>query len=243
MRFNIFGIVIAALAAVMLLSPVGFAQDKDLQDLVDRANEAKPDLKLEDLKLNDELLEAARKRVENLELRSVDMKDIGDVFGYDFEQEMQKHIDKNPPEVLYVFVSFSMSDSLIREYIQDVVKTGGIVVISGLHNNSFKETVEKVEQFATVGEGELRGGVMIDPKAFETFGVTTVPTLLLAKNELSRCLSADCVRDVPVHDRMVGAVSIEYALKAFARDGDMKEAAAEKLKYVSRDIYSSYEDE
>lgn len=245
MRYNLrFAFGFGLISAVLFAAPLGaFAQDKDIQKLVDEVHEKTPDLELKDLKLNDTLLEQARKRVEKMELRGPDMKDIGDVFGYDFSEEIERHMQPALQEVLYVFVSFSMSDSLIREYIQDIAKTGGIVVISGLHNNNFKETVDKIEDYARVGEGELRGGVMIDPKAFETFNVSAVPTIVLSESELTQCLSPDCVRAVPRHDRMMGAVSIEYALKAFARDGDMKQAAADKLTFISSDIYSYYEDE
>ena len=219
-----------------------FAQDYESQELVDRARERKDGIEIEDLKTNDKLLEEARARVEAMKIPDVDLERAGDFFGEDFNEQVESYRGELPKDVLYVFVSFSMEDSLIKSYIQDVSRTGGIVVIGGLHNNSFKETVSKIEEFVIVKDGEYAGGVMIDPKAFETFAVTRVPTIILAETQLATCLDAACLREVPKHDRLMGSVSLEYALKLFAREGDMKTAAAEKLKAVSKSIYSAYEE-
>lgn len=243
MRYNSMKSFISVVFLGMMFMPsLVMAQDYQAQELIDRSRELRDETPVKELKTNDELLEQARRRVEAIDIPDIDISRAGDFYGEDITEQLEFFKKDQPKDVLYVFVSFSMEDSLIKEYIQDIVKTGGIVVIGGLHNDSFAETVRKIEEYVLVKDGEYAGGVMIDPKAFETFAVTKVPTIILAENQLEPCLSSDCLREVPKHDRMMGSVSLSYVLKAFAADGDMKEAAAEKLKYVSETIYSAYEE-
>jgi len=217
------------------------AQSSDLDELVEKSRNAVPQLDMSDVMTNEQMLAEARARVEGIEAPDIDFEVLGDTLGYDMEAEIKSHEDP-VKETLYIFVSFSMPDDLIKDYIQSAAQVDGLVVISGLLNNKFLDTVSKIEDFVYVEDGEAKGGVMIDPKAFETFGVTTVPTIVLAENMLEPCRTAECDREIPIHDRISGAVTLEYALTQFARDGDMKEAAEARRLKVSKDIYSVYRD-
>lgn len=227
------------ISVVILIGGSVYAQDADIQALVDSAGEAVKSSEFSPVITNDQLLEDARKRVAGIERPDVDYDGVSQALGYDFKAEMERGAPMTQ-ETLYVFVSFSMSDDLIRSYVQDVAEVGGIVVISGLIDDDFMTTVKKVQTFVELEEGKSRGGVMIDPKAFETFSVSSVPTILLAERQLIPCLDAACERDIPVHDRIVGSVSIEHALSLFARSGDLKSAAQDKYERISNDIYSAY---
>lgn len=244
MRFNYLNhfICLSIVPILFGLFSVASAQDKDLEKMVQEARKIREQSQPLDIRIDGDALLAARERVKDIKLKAADPKLLGDLFGYDIEEEIDRIDESSDGEVLYVFVSFSMSDKLLRSYIQDVAKTGGVVVISGLYNGSFTQTVKKIEEYAYVEEGVLAGGVMIDPKAFETFGITHVPTILLAETQLSPCLSPTCDRDVPRHDKLQGSVSLEYALNLFAREGDLSDAASDKHALVSRDIYSTYRD-
>ncbi|MGB0906885.1 MAG: type-F conjugative transfer system pilin assembly protein TrbC [Maricaulaceae bacterium] len=232
-----------ALAATVWLFSYDFvsAQDKELQELVDEARSAREALDLSDLSPSEKLLEEARRRVSDIEVIAPDLDRLGDSLGYDLNEEREKYKDQLE-ETLYIFVSFSMEESLIKSYVSDAAKAGGVVVISGLLNESLKETIEKVEEFVFIDKDNSKGGVLIDPKAFETFAVEQVPTILLAESQLIPCLDAACEREVPPHDRLMGSVSLAYALELFAREGDFKEAAQKKLSRIQRDIYSAYRD-
>lgn len=238
-RKNIFG-----LGCGLLLASASsvIAQDKDLSEMVEQGEALADSYEIAPLETNESLLEKARQRVKALDLPNVETAPVGDIFGYDFEAEVERQLNVLEEPTLYIFVSFSMEDSLIEDYVREASEAGGLVVIGGLHNESFKQTVQKVATFIDTELGPVNGGVIIDPKSFETFGVTRVPTILLAEAPLAKCLSADCIRDVPVHDRIQGSVSLEYALKLFAAEGDLQSAAEEKLGKISRDIYSVYKD-
>lgn len=239
MRFRVKGILITAASCAVSVSSA-FGQDKDISELVDIGKEKFESIESLDLKTNEDLLEAARERIRAMELPQVDTGKAGDFFGEEFQIRKIEALQSSAHPSLYVFISFSIKDTLIEEYIADAVAAGGVVVLGGLHNDSFKATVDKISEFVVDAGGASKGGVVIDPKAFETFGVSVVPTILLAKEQLSACTSQYCLRDVPLHDRLTGAVSIEYALRLFSREGDLKAEAKEKLRNISKDIYSVY---
>lgn len=241
MRFDLRKSVLLCVA-LLICHGSASAQDKDIADLVDKSKKQSESLKVLKLESNEDMLEAARERVRAMELPDVDTSKAGDFFGTDFESRKLEALQSSAHPSLYVFISFSMQDSLINEYIADAADAGGIVVLGGLHNDSFKETVDKVSEFVIDRDGVSKGGVVIDPKAFETFGVSIVPTIVLAKEQLTACTSPDCLREVPVHDRLTGAVSLEYALRLFSREGELKAEAEEKLRKVSKDIYSVYQE-
>ncbi|MBX9744159.1 MAG: type-F conjugative transfer system pilin assembly protein TrbC, partial [Chlamydiales bacterium] len=95
---------------------------------------------------------------------------------------------------LLVFVSFSMPlvalKNLSEEINSKLPHPSTTLVIRGLVENSFKKTGEKI--------GQLSCGVDINPKAFEEYGVTRVPTFIL-------------VRDDKEVSRISGNVSLSFA--------------------------------
>ena len=114
-------------------------------------------------------------------------------------------------EGLRIFVSFSMPEALLVSLDQQARKIGAKMVIRGLKNNSFKET------FAYIKSMNEKGLVIdIDPKAFEEFEVTQVPSFVL--------------NDANSFDKLTGNVSMAYALKEFAEKGDLPEKAKEYLR-------------
>ena len=218
--------------SVMASHPgISYAQTSDLEDMAKHAHKRAAERQIADKDLvNEELMRGARRRVEGLRGQAAaPARDrAATTLGLDAEK-LQNPDGRTDEPALYIFVSFSMSDSLIRQYVQDAVRYRGRVVIAGLHENSFKKTIEKVQSFVMTGDKEGQGGVLIDPKSFETFHITAVPTIVLAEQDLVPCLDAKCERNIPEHDRISGSVSLDYALGRFAADGDMKQAARARL--------------
>lgn len=108
---------------------------------------------------------------------------------------------------LRVFVSFSMSKSQLEELDTIAHKIGAKLLMRGLKDNSFKETLNYIREIKK--EGII---VDIDPKSFEKYGVNLVPTFVL--NEGVK------------YDKLTGNVTIKHVLESFAKDG----AVAEKAK-------------
>jgi len=133
-------------------------------------------------------------------------------------------------DTLYVFISFSMPDAMIRQYLQDALKYRGRVVIRGLINGSMMETTTKLASLIEKDE-ERSIGAVIDPRAFEAFGITKVPAIALSEFPLKRCETDDCVMEVGRFDVIYGSVSVQYALEQFAGRGDVKKIATAQLGY------------
>ena len=113
-----------------------------------------------------------------------------------------------------VFASLSMPPQSLKTLIGDTAKAGGVLVFRGFPNNSMKEfatalgkIVDRQDDFANVG---------IDPRLFRVFNVQAVPTYVAVSSDFDLCAGFSCQTKVPPYDRMVGNVSVQYALEQFA---------------------------
>src|SRR3546814_15668924 len=67
--------------------------------------------------------------------------------------------------------------------------------------------VDREDDFANIG---------IDPRLFRAFDVQAVPTYVAVSSDFDLCAGFSCRTKVPPHDRMIGNVTVEYALSSFA---------------------------
>lgn len=117
------------------------------------------------------------------------------------------------PAELIVFVSFSLPDNSLKNWLAHTNHVGGSVVLRGLVNNSFKETIKRLHMLNKANPH----GAQIDPEKFKDFNITQVPAVMLLTHHH--------------YDIVFGDVGLEYALSHFARQG-RTQAAAEY--YLSR---------
>jgi conjugal transfer pilus assembly protein TrbC len=112
---------------------------------------------------------------------------------------------------LYIFVSFSMPQSLLETLDKTARQIGARLVIRGLKNNSFKETLSYIKEIK-------KEGIMIDinPVLFEDFAVNLVPAFVVVEGKQ--------------YDKIVGNVSIPYVLEQFANSGDTKASSSQIMK-------------
>lgn len=129
----------------------------------------------------------------------------------------------NDGSKLFVFASFSMPDTLIKQYINEAGKYGGKVVIIGLVDNDMPQTQLKIREI--IGDSKT-GGVLIDPNLFATYKVESVPAIVLTSDDYP-CASSGCLAEK--FDIISGSVRVKYALESFAESGDLKTHAATKL--------------
>ena len=104
------------------------------------------------------------------------------------------------------FVSLSMPKEALRQTIIDMGKAGGIIVFRGFPGNSMAAFKTRLAE--AIGQNIQPHNVGIDPRLFEAFGVTAVPTYVSephrfgagfqgdARSPSSRPLNGDwdCVR-------------------------------------------------
>lgn len=81
-------------------------------------------------------------------------------------------------DVFAIFISFSMSDAEIKDALQAASRSGGKVFLKGMKegHTSITETMRTIRQIASglTNPPETR----FNPKAFDTFGITQVPTIV-----------------------------------------------------------------
>lgn len=101
-----------------------------------------------------------------------------------------------------VFVSFSMPEQLLVETLRDCARLSIPATLNGLHHNSMMETVAQITHLT---KEVPNVSIQIDPTAFERFGITQVPALV--------------VDDGQCFDVIYGNLPIEEGLSRIDRQG------------------------
>lgn len=88
---------------------------------------------------------------------------------------------------LYYFISFSMSDSLIKNYLQEAALNKGILVLRGISPgmNLHDFLLQKLLPLLQDPENSQAayGNIEINPNLFKQYTITQVPTLVYVMDE------------------------------------------------------------
>lgn len=143
------------------------------------------------------------------------------------------------PGNFYIFVSLSLGEKALLNLAIDAKRYGATLVLRGFKAGSHVKTVQALQKII-----EKTGqGVIIDPELFTLFAIQAIPTFVLSKpfhlnaSEHIQTMSPDRVEGRlsgvrpggPLHDRIQGHVSPQYALETFAKEGDLKDEAKSLL--------------
>ena len=129
----------------------------------------------------------------------------------------KKDLSDQIPELL-IFVSFSMPEKLLVEISEQAQEAGGVLVFRGPLEGSLTKTSNKM---LSIKKGGMSG--IINPILFKKFNINTVPTIVV--NEGFK----GCDNCTLIADKISGTVTIDYALRTFAREGDFKAIAKTHL--------------
>ena len=94
-----------------------------------------------------------------------------------------------------------------KKYFEGLTHQKSIFVLRGLKHNSFVKTIKSLPQGTNI---------IIDPTLFRKYGVKSVPQILLTEGKK--------------FDAMRGMVGIDYALREFAKSGDLSDLAIDMLE-------------
>ena len=155
-------------------------------------------------------------------------------------------IGKHSSFGLYIFVSTSMSKVLLKSYLAEASKYGGVLVFKGLPEGSFKELTKLITELVD-GKNIIADGpsIQIDDEAFGRFNVTAVPTIVLVKDgECSPSVmdskttpSTQSVKfNLVTFDKITGNLGIRYALQQFSESGELYQEAGVALEYPNEHI-------
>lgn len=129
---------------------------------------------------------------------------------------------------LFIFISHSMPEASIRNHIKAAKETGALLVLNGLIDNDLPKTLKTV---STWGEkDDPADNIIIDPILYERFSIQQVPTLVLTQAEYPCPGTTECATSSI--DKIAGDIHLSFALREFARDGDLKEAAQKYLNLL-----------
>ncbi len=126
---------------------------------------------------------------------------------------------------ILIFTSLSVPAASWRQWARDAARTGAPLVLRGVGEGGLPDTAKRIGERL----GGAEAGVAIDPRLFRLFGVTRVPTVVVAPGGVPPCRSRGCADDpAPPHDRIVGNIGLAAALEAVAGEGDVGRAAARR---------------
>ncbi|MCE2731192.1 MAG: type-F conjugative transfer system pilin assembly protein TrbC [Rickettsiaceae bacterium] len=128
---------------------------------------------------------------------------------------------------LYIFVSQSMPQALLKNYLHEANKYGGVLVLKGLPQGSFKELAKFVTDITGTSDntGDIEANIQIDDEAYDKFNVVVVPTIVLSLSSDYHPLESTDFK----FDKMVGNVGVKYSLEEFSNSGELKEEARRLL--------------
>jgi len=130
----------------------------------------------------------------------------------------------------YVFVSFSMPDVTLRRLMQQAKRIGAPLVLRGMVENDMNKTRIKVGKLLDAdknGNTNIEGGLSIDPTLYERFGISVVPSFVLADAPVQACNQTGC--PTPDFVRLAGDVTLEYVLESIAREAPAMRDDAQAL--------------
>lgn len=142
------------------------------------------------------------------------------------EQARRDSMKLEKEDQLYVFVSRSMPDELIRAYSLDANHSGAVVVMRGISEDETLDSFirgELVQNIKPDGAGAL---VQIDPRLFDAFSVDVVPSIVYTNQSLANlCMDAQSTQHgcTGFNDddfyKISGSVTVKYALEQFIGNG------------------------
>lgn len=91
--------------------------------------------------------------------------------------QQDKHADIQ--DEIIAFVSFSMPEAAIKQWVAETNDYKASLNIRGLVENSMPKTMTKLQKL--IKENKNQGGINIDPELFESYGIKKVPAVIVRK--------------------------------------------------------------
>ena len=151
-----------------------------------------------------DLGEAQRKKIK-------EDKEIQEIIGSARKNAPNGKIESPPTAI--IFVSFSMPELALKQFIQDGAKYHVPVVMRGLYKNSFKETVDKMFNLV---KDDNKGGIAIDPIWFKDFAIENVPAVVVEENGK--------------YDVVYGNIPVKRSLTIISEQGEKAKIAKDILE-------------
>lgn len=135
---------------------------------------------------------------------------------------------------ILVFVSASMPERTLRNYLEQTARIQAALVFRGFKNNQLADMKAYLAGLMKDRKGKPEPTILIDPTLFERFGIEQVPVTVVTETKIQPCGQRPC--PAPVFLSVSGDVSLGWALGLIAR-----QAASEKLRASLRPLIDTME--
>jgi len=130
---------------------------------------------------------------------------------------------------LFVFVSATIPKISLKQLMIQTRKANGVLVFRGLIGGSLRNTQQFLGEIAKENVSAI-----IDPRLFTSFKIELVPSFVVINKSADlaqNCQEISC-DFTPIHDRITGNITLDYALEQISQDGSNKTALGilDKLK-------------
>ncbi len=160
---------------------------------------------------------------------------------------------------LYVFISYSMPEAVIKAYAREAMWAGATLVVKGLEEGeTIEDFMNKKANPLIKGKG-YTASMNIDPRLFDAFNIEYVPTTVLAEDSFNEYCKAtgEKLTDFNITRRceqrpedsyikISGNLTLDYILEQFEEEGTFAESAAERLaslrSNIGRTSYNTHPD-
>ena len=129
---------------------------------------------------------------------------------------------------LKIFVSSSMGKELLKNYLNQAKRYKATLVFNGLPGGSWRKLSELVYEVTGGEEGGV--SMQIDDLAFVEYGITSVPSFVLAKEKGVFEERGDDEFERPSFDKVTGNIGIRRALEEMREKGELSMLAAKILE-------------
>ena len=150
---------------------------------------------------------------------------------------------------LYVFVSYSMPEDMIRAYAREALWSGATLIIKGFEEGETFKDFMRDKGLKLINNQGLTSSLQIDPKLFESFAVDYVPTIVLSKEDYTSFCEPSGVKLHPSnvtekckerpsdsYVKISGSVTLDYALEQFSQTDGFEVHAQERMDALRENI-------
>lgn len=159
-----------------------------------------------------------------VDARTVDFADVAKGYGEPLIQKLRDEESGKVPSLL-ICVSFSMPRKTLQALIDQAAGGRGTLVIRGLVDGSVRKTFEETRTLI----GSKKVGFLIDPRVFDAFGISDVPTFVVTDGKPPTSCETSSCQGEGQFVKVSGDVSVEYALEYIER---VSPAFADKARYL-----------
>ncbi|KWO87465.1 conjugal transfer protein [Burkholderia ubonensis] len=136
----------------------------------------------------------------------------------------EERAGRRKQEELLAFASLSMPAESLKRLIRDTARVGGVVILRGFKDRSFKATAAAIQAL-----GVDTSAVQINPNAFKQYRVSAVPTVVLVKADRVLDLDAEGCALPENFAGISGDVTLPYSLHEIARRSPAYQSLATRM--------------